>query len=78
VQECGFALKVGNKGKFWVTRAYGLEGELLSVGGSTEPVTNTYDALYRLKTLKDGNNNVTTYATTPSVCCHQSRCPAPR
>ncbi|HEY3039307.1 MAG TPA: RHS repeat-associated core domain-containing protein [Pyrinomonadaceae bacterium] len=40
----------------------GLEGELLSVGGSTEPVTNTYDALYRLKTLKDGNNNVTTYA----------------
>jgi RHS repeat-associated protein len=45
-----------------VTRAYGLEGELLSVGGSTEPVTNTYDALYRLKTLQDGNNNVTTYA----------------
>jgi RHS repeat-associated protein len=44
-----------------VTRAYGLEGEALSVSGSTEPVTNTYDALYRLKTLKDGNNNTTTY-----------------
>jgi len=29
---------------------------------STEPVTKTYDALYRLKTLKDGNNNTTTYA----------------
>jgi YD repeat-containing protein len=45
-----------------VTRTYGLEGEPLSATGSTEPVTNTYDALYRLKTLKDGNNNTTTYA----------------
>jgi RHS repeat-associated protein len=45
-----------------VTRSYGLEGEPLSVAGSTEPVTNTYDALYRVKTLKDGNNNTTTYA----------------
>jgi YD repeat-containing protein len=45
-----------------VTHAYGLEGESLSVSGSTEPVTNTYDALYRVKTLKDGNNNATTYA----------------
>ncbi|HEX6716318.1 MAG TPA: Ig-like domain-containing protein [Pyrinomonadaceae bacterium] len=45
-----------------VTRTYGLEGESLTVAGSTEPVTNTYDALYRLKTLKDGNNNTTTYA----------------
>ncbi len=44
-----------------VTRTYGLEGETLTVGGSTEPLTNTYDALYRLKTLKDGNNNTTTY-----------------
>ena len=32
------------------------------VSGSTEPVTNTYDALYRVKTLKDGNNNTTTYS----------------
>ena len=45
-----------------VSRTYGLEGESLSVSGSTEPVTNTYDALYRVKTLKDGNNNATTYA----------------
>ena len=45
-----------------VNRAYGLEGEMLSVSGSTEPLTNTFDALYRLKTLKDGNNNITTYA----------------
>jgi RHS repeat-associated protein len=45
-----------------VTRSYGLEGESLSVSGSTEPVTNTYDALYRVKTLRDGNNNTTTYA----------------
>ena len=43
-------------------RSYGLEGEALSVSGSTEPVTNTYDPLYRIKTLKDGNNNTTTYA----------------
>ena len=45
-----------------VSRTYGLEGESLSVSGSTEPVTDTYDALYRVKTLKDGNNNTTTYA----------------
>src|SRR5262249_45045335 len=45
-----------------VARTYGLEGEVLSVSGSTESVTNTYDALYRLKTFKDGNNNQTTYA----------------
>jgi RHS repeat-associated protein len=45
-----------------VSRSYGLEGEALSVSGSTEPVTNVYDALYRIKTLKDGNNNSTTYA----------------
>jgi YD repeat-containing protein len=44
-----------------VTHTYGQEGEALSVSGSTEPVTNTYDALYRRKTLKDGNNNATTY-----------------
>jgi YD repeat-containing protein len=45
-----------------VTKSYGPEGESLSVTGSTEPVTKTYDALYRVKTLKDGNNNTTTYA----------------
>jgi RHS repeat-associated protein len=45
-----------------VSRAYGPEGESLSVSGSTEPVTNTYDPLYRVKTLTDANNNTTTYA----------------
>jgi RHS repeat-associated protein len=45
-----------------VTHTYGLEGESLTVAGSTEPVTNSFDALYRLKTLKDGNNNTSTYA----------------
>lgn len=45
-----------------VTRSYGLEGEPLSVSGSTEPVINTYDALYRVKTLTDGNSHTTTYA----------------
>ncbi|HEV2705809.1 MAG TPA: RHS repeat-associated core domain-containing protein [Pyrinomonadaceae bacterium] len=44
-----------------VTYGYGPEGESLSETGSTEPVTYTYDALYRLKTLKDGKNNTTTY-----------------
>lgn len=40
---------------------YGAEGEVLSVSGSTEPASYAYDALYRLKTLKDGKNNTTTY-----------------
>lgn len=45
-----------------VTNSYGFEGEPLAVSGSTEPATHTYDALYRVKTLTDGNNNTTTYA----------------
>jgi RHS repeat-associated protein len=45
-----------------INYGYGSEGELLSLLGSTEPVTRTYDPLYRPKTLKDGNNNTTTYA----------------
>jgi RHS repeat-associated protein len=45
-----------------VSYAHGPEGESLSVSGSTESETYTYDAVYRLKTLKDGNNNTTTYA----------------
>lgn len=44
-----------------VSYGYGVEGEVLSVSGSTEPASYTYDALYRLKTLKDGKNNTTTY-----------------
>ena len=34
---------------------YGVDGELLSVSGSAEPVRYTYDSLFRLKTLTDGN-----------------------
>ena len=45
-----------------VSRTYGAEGEVLTVAGSAESVTTTYDALYRIKSLKDGNNNTTTYA----------------
>ncbi len=44
-----------------VTTAYGPEGEALTVTGSTEPVAYAYDALYRLKTLTDGNSHSTTY-----------------
>jgi RHS repeat-associated protein len=44
------------------SRTYGLEGEPLTISGNAEPATCSYDALYRLKTIKDGNNNTTTYA----------------
>ena len=44
-----------------VSYAYGLEGETLGVSGSTEPVTYTYDALYRLSALADGGGNTTRY-----------------
>ena len=44
-----------------VNNTYGPEGELKSVGGSTEPASYTYDALYRLKTLADGSGSVTSY-----------------
>ena len=44
-----------------VSYAYGPEGESLGVSGSTEPVTYTYDALYRLATLADGNGHATHY-----------------
>ena len=40
---------------------YGQEGETLSVSGSTEPASYTYDLLYRLKTRTDGNSHTTTY-----------------
>jgi RHS repeat-associated protein len=45
-----------------VSYAYGKEGEPLAVSGAAEPVTYAYDSLYRLKTLKDGGNNTTTYS----------------
>ena len=40
---------------------YGNEGELLSVTGSTEPVTYTYDGLYRKSSVTDGNSHTTSY-----------------
>lgn len=49
------------------TYAYGKEGELLGTGDSTEPATYTYDAQYRVKTLKDGKNNTTTYEYDPDT-----------
>ena len=44
-----------------VTAQRGKEGEVLSLTGSTEPVYYTYDALYRLSTVADGNSNSTTH-----------------
>ena len=44
-----------------VNYGYGPEGETVSVTGSAEPVSYTYDALYRLKTLTDGGGHVTSY-----------------
>ena len=44
-----------------VSYAYGQEGEMLGVSGSTEPATYTYDALYRLATLTDGSGHATRY-----------------
>ena len=41
---------------------YGKEGEELTRTGSTQPVSQAYDGLYRLKTLTDGNNHATTYS----------------
>lgn len=41
--------------------SYGNEGETLSKSGSQQPASLTYDACYRIRTVKDGNNNVTRY-----------------
>ena len=43
------------------TSTYGLEGETLSVSGSTEPVSVSYDAMYRPISLTDGNGHTTRY-----------------
>ena len=51
----------GGKQLRQVVYKYGKEGELLSRTGSTEPVTYTYDALYRVLTLADGAAHKTTY-----------------
>ena len=45
-----------------VNYGYGANGELLSVKGSTEPVTYLYDGAYRLSSLSDGNGHATLYA----------------
>jgi RHS repeat-associated protein len=45
-----------------VMHGYGKEGEMLSMAGSTAPITFTYDAIYRLATLKDGNSHTTSYS----------------
>ena len=44
-----------------VTYARGPEAEVLSVSGSTEPVSYTYDALYRVTALTDGGGDTTHY-----------------
>src|SRR5262249_55799827 len=46
-----------------VDYGYGLEGETLSVSGSAFPVTLTYDAAYRTKTVKDANGQSSGKAT---------------
>jgi len=45
-----------------VSFRYGPAGELLGRTGSGEPVSYAYDAMYRLKTLTDGNGQATAYA----------------
>ena len=40
---------------------FGAEGELSNVTGSTEPVSYTYDELYRVNSLTDGKGNTTSY-----------------
>jgi RHS repeat-associated protein len=45
-----------------VNYGYGPEGEILTRTGSAEPVTVTYDAAYRLKSLADGKSQTTQYA----------------
>ena len=44
-----------------IVNAYGPEGELLQVTGSTEPATYVYDALYRVSILTDGGGGTTHY-----------------
>lgn len=43
------------------TMTYGKEGELLSRTGRGETSTNTYDPMYRVRTLADGAGGTTTY-----------------
>lgn len=57
---------------------YGKEGERLTVSGSAEPVTYTYDAAYHLASLADGNGNSTYYTyETGTGRLHQVAYPNP-
>ena len=49
-----------------VTPVYGKEGEQLGATGDLNPATATYDALYRAKTLTDGNSHSTAYTYAPA------------
>jgi YD repeat-containing protein len=44
-----------------VNYGYGNEGEFLSRSGDTEAVTQTYDPMMRLSTVKDGKNQMTVF-----------------
>ncbi len=44
------------------TYSYDQEGNTLSVTGTQPSVSYTYDAAYRLTSIKDGNNHVTSYS----------------
>ena len=44
-----------------ITAEYGAEGELLSMSGSTQPITYTFDADYRTASTGDGSNHLTSY-----------------
>ena len=55
------AFRAGGAVTRTVTYTYGEEGELLSVSGAAEPVSYTYDGLFRVSTQSDGNGNKTTY-----------------
>jgi YD repeat-containing protein len=50
------------------TTSYGLDGEVLSTSGSTEPVSYAYDGLNRLKFLTDGGGNTTAYTYDANGC----------
>ncbi len=44
-----------------VSRTYGPANELLTLAGSIEPVSYTYNSIYQIKTLTDGNSHTTNY-----------------
>ena len=54
------------------TTTYGNEGEVLQVSGSTEPVAYTYDALYRVTSVKDGKGIASGKATNYYYCTQRN------